>query len=124
MHRGKYGSPLYAAVKHERIEMIQYLLQKGICPNAGPAHDALDSAAALDHERIVRMLVAYGADVDCGEDDNNYSPMLSALVFERDHVVKTLLELGARKIDTLSGTNVGMLEWLKFNRHHRGFPEV
>lgn len=89
------GGLLTIAVKYEKFHMIQYLFDKGISPHAKSAQTALNVAAERGYERIVRMLMIYGIDVD----NENHRPMLSALMFGHDNVVKTLLEFGAQKID-------------------------
>lgn len=89
------GGPITAAVKNEKIGMVQYLLNKGINPHAKSTQTALGFAAAQGYERIVRMLAAYGVDVNY----DDHRPMLSALMFGQDDVVKTLLEFGAQTIN-------------------------
>lgn len=96
---GGHGSwqdgPLTAAVKNEEIQMIQYLLAKGIDPHDKSTQTALSLAAERGYERTVRMLAAYGVNVNTHDD----MPMLSALKYGHDNVVETLLEFGAQKID-------------------------
>ena len=95
IHHGEDGGPLIAAVKNEKIHMVQFLLKKGIDPHSKPIQTALNCAAGQGYERIVRILAAHGADLDY--DDQR--AMLSALMFGYDNVVKTLLEFGAQPID-------------------------
>lgn len=58
---------------------------------------ALGLAAEYGHEDIVGLLVGLGVDFDgWGYHD---SPMLRALVYGQDHVVRMLLELGAKEVD-------------------------
>lgn len=95
IHREGEGGPLTAAVKNEKIQMVQYLLRKGINPRNKSAESALILAAGEGYERIVRMLAAHEVDVD----SDGHRPMLSALMFGHENVVKTLLEFGARPIN-------------------------
>lgn len=87
--------PLTAAVKNEEIQMIQYLLARGIGPHDKSTQSALILAAKRGYERIVRMLAAYGVNVNAQDD----MPMLLALKYGHDNVVEILLEFGAQKID-------------------------
>ena len=88
-------SPLRAAVESEKIQVVQYLLSKGINPHSSGAETALNYAAKIGNERIVRILAAHGVDVD----NHDRCPMFWALIWGRDNVVKTLLELGAQKVN-------------------------
>lgn len=89
------GGPLTAAVRNEKIQMIQYLLDKGISPHAESTQTAFKIAAQQGYERIVRMLADHGVDVNC----DDHAPMLSALMFGEEDVVRTLLEFGAQTIN-------------------------
>ena len=89
--------PLSGAVKWEKLQMIQYLLKQGIDLRANSTKKAFQIAARHGYDNIVRILAAYGVAVD--SDDDDYCPMLSALMYGHDDVVKTLLELGAQPIE-------------------------
>lgn len=89
------GGPLTAAVKNEKVPMIQYLLNQGINLRSKSIQTALNFAAGHGYEKIVRMLAAHGADVN----HDDHRPMLSALMFGQYDVVQTLLEFGAQTIN-------------------------
>lgn len=79
--------------------MVRFILDRGIDVSTYKevGEWALRTAAKNGHESVVRMLLDAGVDVD-GRDETR-SPMLAALCHGRDHIVRTLMERGARKVD-------------------------
>lgn len=98
-HRGL--TPLGVAAKNQQLSMMRFLLDKGAdlaVKECG--HDALQRAVRQGHEQVVRILAEAGVSVDaarghCGP------PLLIAMVYGQESMVKVLLELGATPIDPL-----------------------
>lgn len=91
-----FPDPLPHAAKSDKIQMVQYLFSRGASPHSKHAVYAIYHAARLGNERMVRLLAAYGVDVNACYGDR--PPILWALWFGGDKMVKVLLELGAQKI--------------------------
>lgn len=91
--------PLHAAAAQEEIPMMRFLLKEGADVHAhGCGAQAMCTAAARGYDLVVRLLVTEGLSAD-GPGDMNQSPMLSAQMGGQNHVVKSLLELGAKPVD-------------------------
>ena len=92
-------SPLKVAAERGQAHIVRFILDGGfdIGTHKEVGEMALRTAAANGYDSVIRMLLDAGADVD-GRDETR-SPMLAALCHGRDHIVKSLIELGARKVD-------------------------
>ena len=92
-------SPLTAAAGRGQADMIRFILERGIdlVRYREVGETAIASAAGKGHDSVVRMLLEAG--VDANGRDETKSPMLAALCHGHDHIVKTLEESGARKVD-------------------------
>lgn len=102
--QGPDGCVLTRAARSGESRMLRFFLEKGFDIRASHRGAicgaiALEYAASHGHEDTVRLLVALGIDVN-GQKDRD-CPMLRAMMFNYDHIVKTLLELGAEEVDPL-----------------------
>lgn len=104
-------TPLYEAVRHNHVETVRFLLEKGAALEVMRGemvfylgYEALEQAIRYGYEEMVRMLAEAGVDVqsvapDCTE--NSPPPIILAKMWSHDDIVLQLLELGAEDIDPL-----------------------
>jgi len=77
---------------------VRLCLEKGFdLKDSHRGDTALWLAAEYGHEDIVGLLVGLGVNVDGREDRD--SPMLRALMYGQDRVVRMLLDMGAKEVD-------------------------
>lgn len=80
--------------------MMHFLLKMGADVHAHSCGaKAICTAAARGYDLVVRLLVAEGISAD-GLGDPNKSPLLSVKMGGHNHVVKALIELGAKPVDS------------------------
>lgn len=95
----KHFNPIiYAASYSGNKELVQYLIDKGADPNAKTSGNetALHRAARGGHLDVVKLLVAYGADLNIIYNANGgLSPLSRAAESGNLEVVKYLVEKGA-----------------------------
>lgn len=84
-------TPLIAAVKDGRDEIIRYLLDSGAVINAGKGQSALGMGIWNKHHKAVQMLINHGADVNI----LNGNPLNLASQIGDLEVVKLLIAHGA-----------------------------
>ena len=77
---------LFFASKHNRLEVVKFLVSKGIKPNA---HGSLLVAAASGNLEIFKFLVNSGACIS----DNNYKALFNAVNNRRDNIIKYIIEI-------------------------------
>ena len=96
-----YGSRLHIAALQGNLHMLRFLLKRGAAleTESQPSDTALAGAVRRGYEPVVRMLVEHGANIGDSEYGEDNRAMLTALQYGQDHVVKTLIELGAKAID-------------------------
>ena len=99
--------PLIPAAGASQVEAVQYLLDHGLdlsLEDCGAR--ALEEAANMGYDEVVRMLIAAGVDVNLDErrlKSARYGqPLLTAKIHGQTSTVKVLLGLGAKDIDPLS----------------------
>lgn len=90
--------PLGLASFFGHYDVAEYLLKAGALPNS-PAHNGLKatplhSAAAGRHERIVNLLIQYGADPNVRE-QNGFTPLHAAAQNGDVEIIRALLLGGA-----------------------------
>jgi len=100
-------TPLHAACKYGRLNIVKILLQNGACPNqrdifgATPLHAASASSTVRQRhsthnntnpKAIVRALLKAGADVDAARDDDQSTPLHAACKNGALQVVQKLLK--------------------------------
>lgn len=91
-------TPIAVAASCGHVDMVQFLIEKGAnLPLEASGHMALRCAARNGHELIIRLLVGGGVDVD--GTDEEFNPLLNAILEGHDQVAKTLVELGAERKD-------------------------
>ncbi|KAJ9306207.1 hypothetical protein DTO217A2_4323 [Paecilomyces variotii] len=94
--RGRFGFPLRAAAIANHVEMIKYLLNKGLDPNVRDVElgDALQAAASLGNVDIMLLLLAHNAFVDGF--GGHFGNTLQAASFNgHEQAVRLLIEHGA-----------------------------
>jgi ankyrin repeat protein len=96
------NSPVYLAISGNHLEVVSFLLDKGINPNfAWPSKDGgtlLISAIQFGHKIIVKLLVERGADVNfIGNGD--HSPLYRSIIYDRFEIFDFLLKQGAKLND-------------------------
>ena len=107
----KHCSVLSEAAKNGESRMIRFLLEKGVdLKTFHNGDEALERAADRGHEETVRLLVGLGVDVNGQDDRDSQRPMLRAMINGHDHIVKTLLELGAKEVDPLTSDHAAYFE--------------
>ncbi|KAH8663551.1 ankyrin repeat-containing domain protein [Tricladium varicosporioides] len=104
-------SPLYVAALHGHADIVEQLLDldldiKG--EHKEPAVQGLIYASARGHDTVTRILIRRGVDkegVVHWEEEKDIkadeSPMMAAHIYGQPHIVRLLLELGAKEIDPL-----------------------
>lgn len=91
------STPLHFAVYHGNVEMVRTLVNLGARVNAHCTNDyrtPLHFAAVVGDLEMVRILLAAGAEVD-GLDDNNRTPLYTAIQWKQKAVMKELIDWGA-----------------------------
>ncbi|KAL8732733.1 MAG: hypothetical protein Q9166_002513, partial [cf. Caloplaca sp. 2 TL-2023] len=99
--KGYNDSVLARAARNGETAMVKYLLHKGVelqKPSNGDR--ALQGAAQWGHEEIVRLLVGLGVNVN-GRGTSQDPPILRAMLYDQQHIIKVLTELGAKAMDPL-----------------------
>lgn len=88
--------PLELAVKRNEERMVETLLQKGADPNLSIWHGetVVHLAAEEGHGEIIRLLKAYGGDID-RRGEFMSSPLDKALSYRHREAFEVLVELGA-----------------------------
>lgn len=90
---GKTG--LYYAIEYDRFEIACYLLGSGADPDFTVSGiSMLRWAIKSDRERIVRLLIEYGADVNLPDDKQN-APLFYAAGLNNFNLCKLLIDRGA-----------------------------
>ena len=96
---------MMAGVEANRLDVIVYLLNKGINPNAAArsGYTALIVAAAGGRTEIIDLLLARGADVNKAN-DTGWTALMEAARRDQDKTVQQLLKAGA-KVNVAEATN-------------------
>ncbi len=89
-------TPLELAVKNNLTEESRILLEGGATVNNS---DLLFHALHFENLELIELLVAHGAPVNVCNSNNN-TPLHLALLWNLPHVVKLLIEAGAKQLDT------------------------
>lgn len=93
-------TPLFQAAKNQQVSMMRFLLDRGAdLEVSGCGEYAFSRAVNLGHEQVVRVLVEAGVDIDGLPDDSEPAPILSTTMHGQNHIVKILVELGAKRVD-------------------------
>lgn len=87
---------LQAAIFNRDVASAETLLHHGVDVNAqgGPLHTALQAAASLGSEDMVKLLLEFGADTNA-QGGRNHTALMAAVFSGSMDVVKLLLEHGA-----------------------------
>ena len=108
--------PLMHAAWRGQLDAVEWLLAKGAQVNSPSGQwSALHYAAFAGHDRIVRALLAFGADINA-RSANGSTPLMMAVYENQETLVRTLTANGA---DTTlkNDRGEGALEWaFKFGR--------
>ncbi|KAL8664599.1 MAG: hypothetical protein Q9168_007864, partial [Polycauliona sp. 1 TL-2023] len=95
--RSSAHTGLVRAARNGELAMVKFLLDKGVKLTAyGNGNRALQHAAGMGHEDIVRFLIERGVDVN-GYGSRKDPPILRAMNNGQQHVVRLMLDLGARE---------------------------
>lgn len=98
---GRGSSVLACAAMNGEAAMVRFLLENGVeVQDYSYGNVALEEAAERGEEEVVKMLLARGVDVDGGNRGRD-PPVLRAMIYGHHHMVKLLLEHGAKDIDPL-----------------------
>lgn len=101
IHAKGYWSVLARAAMNGEAAMVRFLLENGIdVKDHGNGNIALEKAAERGQEEVVKILLAQGIDIDGGNEDRD-PPVLRAMIYGHQHMVKVLLKHGAKDIDPL-----------------------
>ena len=100
-----YGeSVLHIAVNHASVKVVEKLVATpGVNVNvlSGRGETPLNDAASFGFSKILRILVAAGADLE-KRNNGEFTPLHSAIMYRELKGVKTLIELGAN-VDAAGG---------------------
>lgn len=109
MTRKRYNFIFSTAAKHNRVDSMKLLLDRGLDPNAGNymRQTALHNAAIHDHVEIAQLLLDAGAEIDC-EDSDAYTALSYAVAKGKTSVLKLLLERGASTDVTMEYPGVSL----------------
>jgi uncharacterized protein len=87
---------MYAAAKGN-LELVEVLLEAGADVN--PANNSgktpLTEAAYWGHDKVVERLIVAGADVNAIGSDDDWTPLMKCLAFNKPDVAQVLLKAGA-----------------------------
>jgi len=98
-----FQNPLYEAAMSQHVSMMRLLLDRGADIKAFECGEsAFDRAIMVGYEEVIRVLVEAGVDIDSTGYDGEPAPILTAMMYGQDRVVKLLLELGAKRVDPLT----------------------
>ncbi len=81
------------ALQHEKIHTLDLLLKKGVKPNPvnGPVNTLLHGAVDLRNEKLVKLLLAAGADIDV-KNEQGMTPFSSACARKYRNIVLVFLD--------------------------------
>lgn len=93
-------NPLYACVNHNNFELSKKLIEEGAnvnieCDCFFSIHTPLHRAAAIGNERIIRLLINAGANIDA-QDNHGKTPLHYASLYNKNENIILLLLLGAK----------------------------
>ena len=96
---------LLAGVEANRLDVVVYLLNKGLDPNATArnGYTALMVAAGRGHEGIIDFLLSRGADVN-KTSDSGWTALMEAARRDQDRTIEKLVKAGA-KVDAVEKAN-------------------
>ncbi|KAK0105371.1 hypothetical protein ONS95_004253 [Cadophora gregata] len=107
-------SPLMAAVRNGQARSVEVLLDSGM--ELWYKNQALETAAERGYDTVVRLLVQRGANIDYDGKSATF-PMIAAMLYCQPHIVRTLLELGAKLAGPFPISNYsGVVEQWKYPR--------
>lgn len=86
--------PLSEAVREERWDIVEVLLDRGADVNAISRYSPLTWAAVRGNAAMARRLIGLGADVNSGS-PNGKTPLMAAAVSRNTEIVQALLAEGA-----------------------------
>ncbi|KAL9125055.1 MAG: hypothetical protein Q9217_005682 [Psora testacea] len=105
------STPLYEAAKHNRVDMVRFLLSRGASLVASLwdydfdiGYEAMEHAVTRGPEGIVRAFAEGGVDVNAisAENVDRDPPLIvKAMIWGQGEMVELLLELGAEKVNPL-----------------------
>ena len=85
---------LRAAVQENKIDTVKLLCEMSAKVNVKGDDTPLYSAAAEGHLEIVKILIAYGADIN-NSSEFGVTPLQIACIYQKVDVIKYLLQHGA-----------------------------
>lgn len=104
-------TPLHEAAKHNRVETVHFLIEKGAVLDVMQddmmvfsGHNALEHAIMRGHKEMVQILAEGGVDVKRAAPDkieNEAPPIILAKMWSQDDIVALLLDLGVEDVDPL-----------------------
>ena len=101
-YSGIHGPPMWEAAYEQHLGMMRLLLERGAdLKFEETGDDCLWHAVIKGNERVVRILAEAGVDVNSGIEQEDFPPILGAIMYSQDRMREVLLELGARPIDPL-----------------------
>ncbi|HEX5437363.1 MAG TPA: ankyrin repeat domain-containing protein, partial [Gemmatimonadaceae bacterium] len=105
---------LFAAVKRDRVDVVEMLLDLGVSPDLENSNNggerALHVAAAGGAEQCATLLIQRGADIDCRETNYNAIPLGFASYFQQTRMIELL---GKHSRDVWQLTYTGRVERLR-----------
>jgi ankyrin repeat protein len=94
------GTALFAASKHNHLQVMHYLLVNGADTEKGDENSDTPLIAAIsrNHVHAVRLLLHFGANSQCSQkwNNNKYRYALDLLVEDNDEMIHLLLQNGAK----------------------------
>ncbi|WP_102028692.1 ankyrin repeat domain-containing protein [Salirhabdus sp. Marseille-P4669] len=112
-----FGTWLHVAAKKGHLEIVEYLIDKGIDINArGGTFDAsaLNLAAGEGHLEIVKYLIEHGAELDVSLAKRN--PLFGAIYGGHKEVVEFLVEKGIDISIKYTGENIKNMDAYEYAR--------
>lgn len=108
----KHAAPLIQAAERDLIDVATLLLDLGMSPDVADAtnYRALHAAATADSERVGKLLIERGAEIDAEESRFNGTPLSWALHYQRPGMIALL---GALSRSPKSLVRMGNLERLR-----------
>lgn len=89
------ATPLYWAVAHDKVDMVELLLQLGADPNVASRKSKMSPLSLTQSESTLALLLEHGADINYRNQANGQTPIYDLLVLGHLELAVRLVRRGA-----------------------------